>query len=92
MKIEIFLYPKKYVERAVQLGNISVSSKATFSEILKGLSANLSLILSDKIRSHKKSFASFLTKKVLESQKDTSYLHISRGILLHLQAGKMVYS
>ena len=92
MKIEVFLYPKKYVERAVQLGNISVSSKATFSEILKGLSANLSMILSDNIRSHKKSFASFLTEKVLKAQKDTCYLHISRGILLHLQAGKIVYS
>ena len=63
-----------------------------FSGILKGFSANLSLIVSDKIRSHKKSFTVYLAKKVLKAQKDTCYFYISRGILLHLQASRIVYS
>ena len=47
---------------------------------------------SDKIRSHKKSFVAYLTKKILKAQKDTCYLHISRVILLARQAGKIVHS
>ena len=59
---------------------------------IKRLQCKSELDSSDKICSHRKLFLAYLTEKVLKAQKDTCYLHISRGILLARQAGKSVHS
>ena len=61
--------PKRmFNEWAVELGNVSVSSKTTFSGILKAfVSTNLGC--SDKIRFCKKPFIAYLTNKTLTLRK-----------------------
>ena len=90
MKIGIF--PYKFVQRAVQLGNISVSSETTFSGILKGFSVILGLAVLTKFILIIKTFVAYLTKNILKGQKGTCYLYISREILLARQAGNIVHS
>ena len=48
--IGVFPYPLKYLQQTVQSGNISISSKTRFSEILKGLSCKSKLGCSDQPR------------------------------------------
>ena len=90
MKIGIF--PYKFVQRAVQLGNISVSSKTTFSGILKCFSVILGLAVLTNFTLIIKTFVAYLTKNILKGQKGTCYLYISREILLARQAGNIVHS
>ena len=89
MKIGIF--PYKFVQRAVQLGNISVSSETTFSGILKGFSVILGLAVLTKFILIIKTFVAYLTKNILKGQKGTCYLYLSREILAR-QAGNIVHS
>ena len=90
MKIGIF--PYKFVQRAVQLGNISVSSKTTFSGILKCFSVILGLAVLTNFTLIIKTFVAYLTKNILKGQKGICYLYISREILLARQAGNIVHS
>ena len=57
-----------FSEWAVELSNVSVSPKITFSGILKGF-ASTNLGCSDKVRFYKKPFIAYLTNKTLTFRK-----------------------
>ena len=90
--LKIGIFPYKFVQRAVQLGNISVSSKTTFSGILKGFSVILGLAVLTNFILIIKTFVAYLTRNILKAQEVTCYLYIYRDILLPRQAGNIVHS
>ena len=90
--LKIGIFPYTFVQRAVQLGNISVSSKTTFSGILKCFSVILGLAVLTNFTLIIKTFVAYLTRNILKAQKVTCYLYIYRDILLPRQAGNIVHS